>query len=215
MPITTLLIDLDDTVYPNSLGLWDAIRARMDLYLEVRMGFPKETIPTMRHDLFTKYGTTLRGLQAVYHVDEHDFLAFVHDLPIPSFLSPNPILAGVLHSLPHPKYIFTNSDIHHANRVMVTLGIQDCFLGVIDIFVISPYCKPMPESFAIALSKAGKPDPSSCLFVDDTIANLDSAKRVGLHTLHVHDNGLPSNGHKHIPLLESLPEALQQIEEAM
>jgi len=187
----------------------------MDLYLEVRLGFQKETIPALRHDLFTKYGTTLRGLQAVYNVDENDFLAYVHDLPIPSFLNPNPTLAAALRSLPHPKYIFTNSDIHHAKRVMATLGIMDCFLGVIDILAISPYCKPMPEAFTIALAQSGQPDPSSCLFVDDTIANLDSAKQLGFQTLHVHDNGLPSNGHKHIPLLEFLPDAIQQIEGAI
>lgn len=212
MPITTLFIDLDDTVYPSSVGLWGAIRERMDMYLEERMGFAHDQVPAIRHHLFTTYGTTLRGLQAVYHVDENDFLEYVHDLPIPEYLQPNAELLSVLEGISLPKYIFTNSDIKHATRVLNRLGISECFMAIIDIHSIAPFCKPMSEAYQIALSIAGNPSPDACLFVDDSPANLEGAQSVGMQTLCV-------NGHLQSPdtclcihRLEELPAALTRLE---
>ncbi|RPJ49158.1 MAG: pyrimidine 5'-nucleotidase, partial [Chloroflexi bacterium] len=63
MQYTTLLIDLDETVYPSSCGVWDAISDRMEQWMHERLGLPWEEIPTLRKELYHSYGTTLRGLQ--------------------------------------------------------------------------------------------------------------------------------------------------------
>ena len=94
MRFTTLFFDLDDTLYPASTGLWLAIKDRMNLYMLERLGLPENDIPVLREQYFKMYGTTLRGLQERHKVDKDDFLAFVHDLPLKDFLTPEPDRAG-------------------------------------------------------------------------------------------------------------------------
>ena len=81
MPFTTIFFDLDDTLYPSSSGVWKLIKDRMNLYMHLRLEIPRDEIPSLREELFHQYGTTLRGLQATYHIDTKDYLSFVHDIP--------------------------------------------------------------------------------------------------------------------------------------
>lgn len=185
MAFKTLLIDLDETVYPAACGVWPAISARMEQYMAERLGIDPTEVPELRRALYTEYGTTLRGLQIRYHVDEMEYIEYVHDVPLDSLLVPNPELRDVLRQLPQRKLIFTNADRKHAGRVLRVLGIEDCFEGIIDILDISPYCKPMLEAYQIALRLVGEPDPAACVFVDDSPRNLAGARAAGLYTVQV------------------------------
>ncbi|MEJ5241561.1 MAG: pyrimidine 5'-nucleotidase [Anaerolineales bacterium] len=180
MSYSTLFCDLDDTLYPASSGLWQAIKERMNLYMHERLGIPWEEIPRLRDAYFQQYGTTLRGLKAHYELDERDFLAFVHDLPLERYLRPDPELRRVLEALPQRKWILTNADAGHAQRVLRFLQIEDCFEGIIDILRLSPYCKPQPEAFAIALRLAGEEHPERCVLVDDLPRTVEAARRFGM-----------------------------------
>jgi putative hydrolase of the HAD superfamily len=179
----TLLIDLDDTLYPADSGIWQEIRNRIDLYLHAVLKIPEAEIPALRHQFYTTYGTTLRGLEATRSVDAQDYLRFVHDIPLERYLSPNPELRRILASYTAPKYIFTNGDRPHALRVLRMLGVEDLFEDIIDIVSLSPYCKPMPEAFHIALRRARNPRPENCVLVDDSPANLAAAHAIGLQTV--------------------------------
>ena len=92
MTFTTLFFDLDDTLYAPSSGVWQAIMMRIEQYMHERLNIPTEEIPGLREDLFRKYGTTLRGLQILWHVDEREFVEYVHDVPVDRLLSPDPAL---------------------------------------------------------------------------------------------------------------------------
>jgi putative hydrolase of the HAD superfamily len=183
MTFTTLFIDLDDTVYPKSSGLWQAIRHRLDVYMRERIHIPSTEIPALREHLFTTYGTTMRGLQALYDIDTQEYLAFVHDVPVSSFIQPDLTTRAALLDLPQRKVIFTNADTNHARRVLDVLEISDCFDQIIDINAISPYCKPMTEAFQIALQSAGEQDPTRCVLVDDLPRNLAAARQFGFFTV--------------------------------
>ena len=167
MRFTTLFFDLDDTLYPSTTGLWPAIKGRMNLYMIERLGIPEADVPFLREQYFKMYGTTLRGLQERHNVDKEDFLAFVHDLPLKEYLTPNPILRDVLASLSTRNLIFTNADVPHARRVLAALQLDDFFDTIVDVNAVAPYCKPMPESFAIAMDLADEPDPRKCVMIDD------------------------------------------------
>lgn len=180
MRFSTLFFDLDDTLYPASSGLWNAIKERMNLYMREQLGIPPADISRLREQYFRQYGTTLRGLQAHHGVDTQDFLAFVHDLPLAEYLTPDPLLREVIASLPLRKWIFTNADVAHAQRVLTRLGLEDCFDGVVDVNAIAPYCKPMPESFVIALRMAGEMEPSRCAIIDDLPRTTRAAHEAGL-----------------------------------
>ena len=192
MNYTTLLIDLDETVYPSSSGVWDAISVRMEQYMHERMNLPLEDIPSLRKHLYQKYGTTLHGLQITYQVDERDFLNFVHNVPLDGLLTPDPELRQVLQRYPQKKFVFTNADRSHANRVINRLQLADCFDGIVDIYDIAPHCKPMPEAFLTALRLTGNQAPDQCVFIDDSPRNLAGARALGFYTVQV---GLPKPGY--------------------
>jgi putative hydrolase of the HAD superfamily len=163
MTFTTLFFDLDDTIYPNTNGLWPAIRERMGEYMAERLGLPREQVQGLRRSYYETYGTTLRGLQAHHQVDADDFLAYVHDLPLERYLTPDPELRALLLSLPQPKWIFTNADEGHARRVLAVSNLSDCFDGIIDVRASRFACKPEPVAYQGALALAGERDPAGLL----------------------------------------------------
>ena len=183
MRFTTLFFDLDDTLYPSTTGLWPAIKGRMNLYMIERLGISESDVPFLREQYFKMYGTTLRGLEERHHVDKEDFLAFVHDLPLQEYLKPDPILRQVIASLPTRNLIFTNADLPHARRVLTALRLDDLFETVVDVNAVYPYCKPMPESFAIAMDLADEPDPRKCVMIDDLARTTRAARNVGMASL--------------------------------
>ena len=183
MRFTTLFFDLDDTLYPPTTGLWKAIKARMNLYMHERMGIPENDVPVLREQYFKMYGTTLRGLQARHDVDVEDYLAFVHDLPLKEYLTPNPLQREIIASLPSRKLVFTNADINHARRVLAALQLDDLFDTIVDVNAVAPYCKPMPESFAIAQELADEPDPRKCVMIDDLPRTTRAALEVGMASI--------------------------------
>ncbi len=183
MRFTTLFFDLDDTLYPSSTGLWHAIKDRMTLYMIERLGLPEKDVPLLREQYFKMYGTTLRGLQERHNVDKDDYLAYVHDLPLKDYLTPNPIVRDVIASLPTRNLIFTNADVLHARRVLAALDLDDLFETIVDVNAVAPYCKPIPESFAIAMDLADEPDPRKCVMIDDLSRTTRAALNVGMASL--------------------------------
>ena len=204
-PITTMLIDLDETVYPTSNGLWPIFRERMDSYLKDVMGFHPEVIPELRERLFHTYGTTLRGLQVEYTVDTDDFLEYVHDAPLEQYIQVDQGLIETLHAFPQRKYIFTNASRGHAQRILKLMGLSTLFLGIIDIIDIAPWCKPMPEAYQAAMRLIGASDPERILMVDDRVVNLLPARDLGMSVVLVGEQE-PVDGIPHIATLAQLRE---------
>jgi len=180
---TTILFDLDDTLYPASSGLWPTLKERINRYMVERMGIGPEEVPQLREKYFRMYGTTLRGLQANYTINVEDYLAFVHDVRISDYIHPDPKQQQVLSQLPTRKLIVTNADANHAQRVLRALQIEEFFAAVVDINSMVPYCKPSPEAFALALKAAGESDPTNCVMIDDLPHTTRAAKALGLHAL--------------------------------
>jgi putative hydrolase of the HAD superfamily len=185
MQIKTLLVDLDDTVYPADSGLWELIKHRISLYMHEKLKMDWETIPQLRSSYYKNYGTTMRGLLADYDIDKEEYLNFVHDVPLTEYITRDSELRKILLRLPQRKIIFTNADTAHAERVLEALGITDCFEKIVDIMAVYPYCKPLPVAFQIAMEHAGEKEPRRCAFLDDSITNLSAARQLGFYTVRV------------------------------
>ena len=183
MHFTTIFLDLDDTLYPASSGLWPTLKARMSQYMIETMGIPAEDVPGLREKYFRQYGTTLRGLQANHKIDVQDFLAYVHDVRLADYIHPDPVQQSVLASLPTHNLIFTNSDVHHARRVLRVLQIEKYFIDIVDVNRMDPYCKPNSEAFALAMQAAGESIPSKCIMIDDLPQTVKAAKALGLYSV--------------------------------
>lgn len=203
-----LLVDLDETVYPTSNGLWEEIGNRINLYLLEKMKFPAEEISTTRLRLYREYGTTLRGLMELYGIDQEEYLNFVHNIDLDLYLHPSPEIKKILDGYSLRKFIFTNADRNHAIRVLKKLEILDCFEGIIDIFDLTPYCKPQLEAYHIAMGIIGTDDPGKCVMVDDRYKNVDAARQVGISTIMVGNRDLDLNQHPRIAHLADLPSVL-------
>lgn len=183
MRFTTIFFDLDDTLYPSNSGLWKAIKGRMNDYMRDYMGFDEKEIPQLREKYFLQYGTTLRGLQAHHKINTDEYLAYVHDLSLKDYLAPDPLQRSVIASLPTRNLIFTNADIHHAQRVLTVLNLNDLFPTIVDVNAVAPHCKPMPESFEIAMKLAGEIDPSRCVMIDDITRTTRAAREAGMFSI--------------------------------
>ncbi len=183
MKLTTIFFDLDDTVYPSHTGLWKEIKNRIGLYMHQRMNISQEDVAPLREKYFLQYGTTMRGLQKHHSFNTDDFLAYVHDLPLKDYLTPNLILHDIIASLPTRNLIFTNANFNHADRVLTALGLRDLFETIIDVNMINPFCKPMPESFQVAMKIANESDASKCVMIDDINRNTKGASAVGLFSI--------------------------------
>jgi pyrimidine 5'-nucleotidase len=208
---TVLFFDLDDTLYPNANGLWEAIRLRMTDYLRDPLGFADDEIQEIRQGYYETYGTTLRGLQTHHEVDEDHYLAYVHDLPLEQYISPDPELRSLLESLPQKKWIFTNADAEHANRVLKVIGIQDCFSGIIDVRALDFLCKPDKKAYTMALELAGETNPDNCVLFDDSIRNLKPAHQMGFTTVLVGGSANDSSADVSINSLKELPQVFNQL----
>jgi putative hydrolase of the HAD superfamily len=205
MRFTTFFFDLDETLYPHNNGLWNEIRARINAYLHEQMGFPQDQIEAVREKYFSEYGTTLRGLQAHHKVDTDEYLAFVHDIPINRYLHTDPELRNAIQGMPVRKYIFTNADTNHANRVLEAVGLQGLFDGIIDVHAIAPFCKPMPEAFELALKAAGSPDPRACVLLDDQRRITRAARRLGMYSILVGEDTPSDDADEALSHLTDLP----------
>jgi putative hydrolase of the HAD superfamily len=183
MQFTTIFFDLDDTLYPSGTGLWKTIKERMNIYMREQMRIPEDQISALREKYFLEYGTTMRGLQANHDIDPEEFLAFVHDIPLKDYITPNPTLRGIIASLPTRNLIFTNADSAHAHRVLTALDLRDLFDVIVDVNTVAPYCKPMPKSFDIAMGIAGESDPSKCVMIDDIQRTTRAAREAGLFSI--------------------------------
>ena len=183
MPFTTVFFDLDDTLYPPSTGIWQAIRERMVLFMQVKLGLPPDEINALRRKYYEVYGTTLRGLQLHHQVDSDEFLAYVHDLPIAQMVQPDLELRAMLLAMHVRKFVFTNADTAHAGRILAALGVSDCFDGINDLRARDFYCKPDLEAYHRVLAHSGESWPQNCLYLDDAPRNLIPARELGMRTV--------------------------------
>jgi len=211
MRFNSLYFDLDDTLYPPGSGLWDAIRQRMNEYMQGFIDLPIPEITKIRQSYLEEYGTTLRGLQAHYDVDADDYLTFVHDLPLERYIQPDPNLHTLLLSLPQRRWIFTNADSNHAKRVLSILGISDCFEGIIDIRAIDFACKPDKIAYQKALAIATDTDPLRCVIFDDAIRNLYPARELGFFTVLVGKDGKEPSVDRTLSSLHEMRECLPEL----
>lgn len=208
MPYTTILFDVDDTLYPPSTGIWDLIGDRIDLFIQAKLGLDAEATAKLRKRLYAMYGTTLRGLVEEYGIDRWEYLAFVHDVPVERILQPDPALRRVLEETNLRKLIFTNADRNYAARVVKSLGLEGCFARIIDILDIWPACKPQEAAYQTALALAGNLSAKDTIFIDDTPGNLDTAHQLGFFTILVGNKPALNGHHTQIPIIHDFPSIL-------
>ncbi|MBI5967816.1 MAG: pyrimidine 5'-nucleotidase [Deltaproteobacteria bacterium] len=177
-----ILFDVDNTLYPKSLGIFDMVVERIRNYMEVRMGFERSLAHELRQEYIRKYGSTLRGLMIHQNINPEDYLQYVHDVGVEGKLSSDPALAELLESIPINKAIFTSGHRPHAQKVLRCLGVEHFFSRIFDITFTHYIPKPNPEPYRQILEFLGLPG-RECMMVEDLPANLYPAKELGMITV--------------------------------
>ncbi|HEY1017140.1 MAG TPA: pyrimidine 5'-nucleotidase [Herpetosiphonaceae bacterium] len=193
MTLRIALYDLDNTLYPYSAGVMQAIDGRIASFVQERLQLSLEEASALRRSYFEQYGTTLRGLQQHHaHIDAEDYLRYVHDVAIEAFIESDERLDGLLTVLPLQKVIFTNSPLEHATRVLRHMGIDQHFSAMFDIRAFNFLAKPHIEAYHVVLQALGA-EGAECVLFEDTAANLQPAKELGMTTVLI--TGAPGMTH--------------------
>jgi putative hydrolase of the HAD superfamily len=178
----TLLLDLDETLYPRGNGVLNRIDGRINAYLREKVGIPADQVDTLRLRLRNAHGTTMRGLEVEHAVDVDDYLGVVHRVDLSDLLAPAPEVRALLQRLPGRKAVFTNAPRHHAEQVLRLLDLGDAFEAVLTLEDLGLLPKPDPRAYDAVTARLGV-EGADCVFVDDTRANLIGARRSGMRTV--------------------------------
>src|SRR5689334_15812354 len=168
--IETWVFDLDNTLYPHHLNLWQQVDERIRDYIVRLLNLSRDDAFRLQKDYYRRYGTTLRGLMLEHGLEPDEFLDFVHQIDH-SPLEANPALGAAIEKLPGRKLILTNGTRKHAEAVLYRLGIHEHFEDVFDIIAAELEPKPSPQTYDRFLARH-ETDPSKAAMFEDLARNL-------------------------------------------
>lgn len=176
-----IFFDCDDCLYFDGWTVARQITKKIDEWC-VNKGLPSGEA----YELYKRHGTALKGLLVegfMEHSEEaiDDFLHAVHDVKYHSLSRDEELRKMLIRLKGIPKYIFTASARHHAERCLDALGIRNLFEDIIDTKSVGLHTKYSREAFEMAMQIAGVPieEAERCLFLDDSVKNIKAAQEIG------------------------------------
>ena len=185
--VETWVFDLDNTLYPHHVNLWQQVDVRIRDFVAQYLNVPKDEAFKIQKDYYRRYGTTMRGMMTEHGVIADDFLAYVHRIDH-SPLEPNPAMGAAIARLPGRKLILTNGSVDHVDAVLDRLGLTGHFDAVFDIIAAELEPKPAPQTYQRFLGLHGV-DPSRSAMFEDLARNLEVPHRLGMTTVLVVPDG--------------------------
>ncbi len=177
--IHTWVFDLDNTLYPHHVNLWQQVDARIGEFVSAWLKVSASEARRIQKDYYLRYGTTMRGMMTEHGVRADDYLAYVHKIDH-SPLQPNPAMGAAIAKLPGRKLILTNGSTAHANKVLQRL--------VFDIIAAELEPKPAPQTYQKFLTLHDV-DPLGSAMFEDLARNLIVPHQLGMTTVLVVPDG--------------------------
>lgn len=179
------LFDLDNTLHNASPHIFPHINRAMREYIERHLGLDESAANRLRQDYWLRYGATLLGLIRHHAIDPRHFLHETHQFPdLARMLVFEKPLLHTLKRLPGRKILFSNAPHAYAEAVLELTGLDRHFATVYTVESLKFRPKPMPQGFR-ALLHAERLDPRRCIMVEDSLANLITARKLGMKTVWV------------------------------
>ncbi|CAN1501677.1 COG1011 Predicted hydrolase (HAD superfamily) [Methylophilaceae bacterium] len=177
------IFDLDDTLHNASAHIFPVMNRAMTQYIMESLTLDETAAHRLRQHYWRVYGATLKGLMRHHGSDPHHFLNETHKLiDLPDMVLEVKRLRHMLNSLAGRKLVFTNAPRNYALRVLDILGITDCFELVFSVESTKFHAKPSIRGFQLLL-KTIKVKASDCVMLEDNLAALMTAKRLGMKTI--------------------------------
>jgi putative hydrolase of the HAD superfamily len=181
--VSTWVFDLDNTLYPPHMRLFDQIEVRMTDWVMRALQVDRARADHLRAHYWQTYGTTLAGLMTEHGVDPAPYLTDVHDIDF-TVLSPDPALASAISSLPGRKIVYTNGCAPYAEKVIAARGLAGLFDAVYGVEHAEFHPKPAALAFQTVFARDGLTPQSAAMFEDDS-RNLAVPHALGMRTVHV------------------------------
>ena len=181
LAVETWIFDLDNTLYPHDVNLWQQVDVRIRDYMARFLGVAPDEAQRVQKDYYRRYGTSLRGLMIEHGMSPGDFLDFVHAIDH-SALAPDPVLGAAIAQLPGRKLVLTNGTRAHADAVMQRLGINQHFEDIFDIEAAELEPKPSPQTYDRFL-RQHQVDPQHAAMFEDLARNLAVPHALGMTTV--------------------------------
>jgi len=185
--VDTWVFDLDNTLYPHHLNLWQQVDEKIRNYIANFLDITHEEAFRLQKDYDRRYGTTMRGMMTEHGMQPDDYLEVVHQIDH-SPLTPNPELGAAIERLPGRKLILTNGTRRHAEAVMRRLEIDRHFEDVFDIAAADLDPKPLPQVYDRFLARHGVDARKAAMF-EDLSRNLEVPHALGMTTVLVVPEG--------------------------
>jgi putative hydrolase of the HAD superfamily len=179
--IETWVFDLDNTLYPHHVNLWQQVDERIRDYIAGFLKVSREEAFRLQKDYYQRYGTSMRGLMTVHGMQPDDYLDFVHQIDH-SPLEPNAALGAAIERLPGRKLILTNGTRRHADAVLARLELDRHFEDVFDIVAAELEPKPSAQTYDRFL-EAHKVDAGTAAMFEDLARNLAVPHGLGMTTV--------------------------------
>lgn len=179
------LFDLDNTLHNATPHIFPHINRSMRQYIERHLGVDEHEASRIRQDYWVRYGATLLGLMRHHRTDPDHFLRATHQFPdLKRMVVFDKALIHALRRLPGRKILFSNAPRHYAEAILDITGLRPCFDAIYAVENIRYQPKPMRAGF-LALLRAEHLDPRQCIMVEDSLANLITAKKLRMKTVWV------------------------------
>ena len=185
--VDTWVFDLDNTLYPHHVNLWQQVDARIGEFIGNYLKVDPAEARRIQKDYYRRYGTSMRGMMTEHGVRADDYLAYVHRIDH-SPLEPNPAMGVAIAKLPGRKLILTNGSTDHADKVLTRLGIGSHFEAVFDIIAAELEPKPAPQTYRRFLDRH-RVDPARAAMFEDLSRNLVVPHQLGMTTVLVIPDG--------------------------
>lgn len=207
--VSNWVFDLDNTLYPPEMRLFDQINVKMTAYVMDTLNVGEDEANHLRHDYWQRYGTTLAGLMDLHGVDPGPYLVAVHDIDF-TVLSPAPELRAGIAALPGRRIVYTNGSAPYAEQVLEARGLSGLFDAVYGVEHAEFRPKPERAAFEKVFAIDGLTPARAAMFEDDP-RNLAAPHAMGMRTVHVAPEPHPGkDGHIHHHT-DDLPEFLARL----
>ena len=188
--VQTWVFDLDNTLYPPHMRLFDQIEVKMTDWVMRALQVDRARADHLRAHYWQTYGTTLAGLMAEHDVDPGPYLTEVHEIDF-SVLSADPALAKAIARLPGRKIIYTNACVPYAEKVVEARGLGGVFDAVYGVEDANFHPKPEARAFSTVFDRDGL-DPVTAAMFEDDARNLMVPHALGMRTIHVAPSADPA-----------------------
>ncbi|WP_171098409.1 MULTISPECIES: pyrimidine 5'-nucleotidase [unclassified Ruegeria] len=181
--VTQWVFDLDNTLYPPHMRLFDQIEVLMTDYVVQAIGVDRPEADRLRSHYWREYGTTLAGLMAEHDLDPDPYLHAVHQVDM-SHMEPDATLAGHIRALPGRRIVYTNGSAPYAERVLAARGLDGLFDAIYGVEHAGYRPKPEKAAFEAIFAQDGIEAQKAAMFEDDP-RNLAAPHQMGMRTVHV------------------------------